>query len=111
MSHSAVLCFVCLESAKEHYAHPVQVDKAIHLYDCRSGLPKRCTVWRCPLSGKRATEPTVGISQFLSESDTSFSGVLKQRYSDFIVHEVRLRMFILVSWLPSSVLVAHVVHV
>ena len=53
----------------------------------------------------------MGISQFLSESDTSFSGVLKQRYSDFIVHEVRLRMFILVSWLPSSVLVAHVVHV
>lgn len=31
----------------------------------------------------------MGITHFMTEGDTGFSGVLKQRFSDFIVHEVR----------------------
>ena len=31
----------------------------------------------------------MGITHFMTENDTGFSGVLKQRFSDFIVHEVR----------------------
>lgn len=38
--------------------------------------------------GERAEESTVGITHLMTENDTGFSGVLKQRYSDFIVHEV-----------------------
>ncbi|CAM9851642.1 unnamed protein product [Ectocarpus sp. 6 AP-2014] len=38
--------------------------------------------------GERAEESTVGITHFITENDTGFSGVLKQRYSDFVVHEV-----------------------
>lgn len=42
----------------------------------------------CLPTGERAEESTVGITHFMTENDTGFSGVLKQRYSDFIVHEV-----------------------
>lgn len=31
----------------------------------------------------------MGITHFMAENGTGFSGVLKQRFSDFIVHEVR----------------------
>lgn len=42
------------------------------------------------MPGTCATEETVGIAQFVSTSTTGFSGILKQRYSDFIVKEVRI---------------------
>ncbi|CAM9267462.1 unnamed protein product, partial [Sphacelaria rigidula] len=41
------------------------------------------------MPGTSATEKTVGITQFVSKSTDGFSGILKQRYSDFIVKEVR----------------------
>lgn len=39
-------------------------------------------------AGTQAQESTVGITHFISEDVPSFSGILKQRFSDFIVHEV-----------------------
>lgn len=83
----------------EHNTPPVQVDNTILLSRLYEGiyrsdaLTDAAMLSRCPFSGARATEPTVGITHFLSQSDTSFSGVLKQRYSDFIVHEVRLSAY------------------
>ncbi|CAN0497714.1 unnamed protein product, partial [Ectocarpus sp. 12 AP-2014] len=50
--------------------------------------PAEPTAETLALMGERAKESTVGITHFITENDTGFSGVLKQRYSDFIVHEV-----------------------
>lgn len=44
------------------------------------------------IAGKRAEEGTVGITQFMSDDTSVVSGVLKQRYSDFIVREVRQKV-------------------
>eukprot|EP00752_Nemacystus_decipiens_P003898 g3578.t3 len=54
-------------------------------YDRRPAEPTAETL---AMMGTRATESTVGITHFMTESDSGFSGVLKQRFSDFIVHEV-----------------------
>ncbi|CAN0193808.1 unnamed protein product, partial [Ectocarpus sp. 8 AP-2014] len=50
--------------------------------------PAEPTAETLALMGERAEESTVGITHFMTENDTGFSGVLKQRYSDFVVHEV-----------------------
>ncbi|CAM9472476.1 unnamed protein product, partial [Scytosiphon promiscuus] len=56
--------------------------------DWNDRRPAEPTPETLALMGVRAKESTVGITCFMTEDGTGFSGVLKQRYSDFIVHEV-----------------------
>ncbi|KAK9709859.1 multisubstrate pseudouridine synthase 7, partial [Basidiobolus ranarum] len=41
-------------------------------------------------TNKLLDEKSVGITEFISESTTGFSGILKHRYSDFMVNEIDL---------------------
>ncbi|GAA5843057.1 hypothetical protein JCM5353_004970 [Sporobolomyces roseus] len=56
-----------------------------HLFNTPTGL---FNVLAPTLGKKPAEEPQVGITQFVDEESKSFSGIIKHRFTDFLVYEV-----------------------
>ncbi|GAA5923167.1 pseudouridine synthase PUS7 [Sporobolomyces koalae] len=59
-----------------------------HLFnECPTGL---FAVLKPTLGKQAAEEPQVGITEFVDESSPAFSGIIKHRFTDFLVYEIGL---------------------